>query len=212
MSPPNASYRSLVQVAQRLRRMSGWDAPALPALFLVTDPQRTPDPAALAARLPIGAGVIYRAFGDPAAAAVGQSLMALARERGLLVLIGADAALAAQIGADGVHLPERSLADASRLRVRFPSWVITGAAHSGSALRRAAGLGLDAALLSPVFESRSPSAGRPLGPVRFTRLVRAARLPVFALGGVTATTAPRLLGSRAFGVASIDGLAEAMRR
>lgn len=212
MNSPTASYRTLARVAQRLRRMSGWRAPALPALFLVTDPLRTPDPVGLAARLPPGAGIIYRTFGDPGAAATGRALMAVARRRSLVVLIGSDAALAAQLCADGVHLPERSLNAASRLRARFPSWVITGAAHSETALRRAASLDLDAALLSPAFESRSPSAGRPLGPVRFAKWVRSAQLPVFALGGVNAVTAPRLIGSQAFGVASIDGLVEVLKR
>lgn len=212
MNPPAASYRSMARVAERLKTSSGWRAPALPSLFLVTDPRRTPDPAALAGKMPIGAGVIYRAFGDPAAASVGRALMQVARERGLTVLIGADARLAAEIGANGVHLPERRLAAARRLRVRFPNWVITGAAHSEAALRRAASVGLDAALLSPVFDSRSPSAGAPLGPVRFAKWVRVARLPVFALGGVSAATAPRLFGSHAFGVAAIDGLVEVLDR
>ncbi|MEO6338699.1 MAG: thiamine phosphate synthase [Caulobacteraceae bacterium] len=209
MNPPNASYRSLARVAQRLRETSGWYAPALPALFLVTDPRRVPDPVALASRLPPGTGVIYRAFGDPEAVATGRGLMAVAHRRGLTVLVGADASLAVELGADGIHLPERSLGAAPRLRGRFPSWIITGAAHGEAALRRAARLGFDAALLSPVFESRSPSAGRPLGPVRFAKWVRSARLPVFALGGVNAGTAPRLLASQAFGIASIDGVVEA---
>jgi len=206
MTFPNASFRSLARVAQRLRGMSGWPAQALPALFLITDPQRTPDPLGLLGDLPPGAGVIYRAFGDPAALTMGRSLVAVARRGGLVVLIGADATLAAELGADGVHLPERSVGAAVRLRSRYPSWIITGAAHSETALRRAARVGLDAALLSPAFESRSPSAGRPLGPVRFAKWVRSAQLPVFALGGVNAVTAPRLLASQAFGLAAVDGL------
>lgn len=210
MSPPSSPFRSLPRLAERLRATSGWRAPGLPALFLVTDPRRTPDPAGLADRLPSGAGVIYRTFGDPEALATGRRLMAIARRRGLMVLIGADAALAAKLGADGVHLPERRLGAAPRLRARFPSWIITGAAHNEAALRRAARLSLDAALLSPVFESRSPSAGTPLGPVRFAQMVRSARLPVLALGGMNSVTASRLLASQAFGVAAIDGLFEVL--
>lgn len=212
MSSPSASYRSLARVAQRLRLTSEWRAPALPALFLLTDPKRTPDPIGLAERLPRGAGVIYRAFGDPGAAEIGRGLVAVARRLGLVVLVGADAALAAEVHADGVHLPERLLHAAPRIRARFPSWLITGAAHSELALRRGARFDLDAALVSPVFDSRSPSAGRPLGAVRFAKWVRSAQLPVFALGGVTAATAPRLSGSQAFGVASIDGVVEAFDR
>jgi thiamine-phosphate pyrophosphorylase len=178
----------------------------LPALLLVTDPQRTPDPLAAAARLPRGAGVIYRAFGHPGAVEIGRALAALCRRRGLVLLVGADEALAARIGARGLHLPERDLARARRVAARRPGWILTGAAHSGAALARAADCGLAAALLSPVFESNSPSAKRALGSLRFARLARPARLPVYALGGINGDTALRLASSGAVGLAAVEAL------
>ena len=181
----------------------------LPPLFLVTDPARIPDPAAAAARLPRGAGVIYRALGRPDALEVGMRLARTARRRGLVLLVGADEALAAAIGADGLHLPERALHRAPRVRARRPRWLVTGAAHGARALAR--GRALDALLLSPVFESRSPSAGRPLGPVRFAALVRRADVAVYALGGIKADAARRLLASGAAGLAAVDGLNEVGR-
>lgn len=180
---------------------------ALPPLFFVTDPKRTPDPAAVARTLPRGCGVIYRSFGDPAAVGVGRALAAIARARGLVLLVGADAGLAAAVGAHGVHLPERAVGQARRLRARRPGWIVTGSAHSARALAGAKRSGLDAVLLSPVFDSRSPSAGRPLGIVRFAALVRGAGLPVYALGGVDARTVMRLKGSGAAGVAAVEGVA-----
>ncbi len=157
--------------------------------------------------LPAGAAVIYRAFGDPKRAATGVALRRLARARKLVFLVGADVQLARRLGADGVHLPERLLRLAPGLRRAHPAWLITGAAHSARAIRAAARLGLDAALVSPVFASRSPSAGRPLGGLRFAALVRGARLPIVALGGIDATTARQLARSGAAGLAAIDGLA-----
>jgi thiamine-phosphate pyrophosphorylase len=62
-----------------------------------------------------------------------------------------------------------------------------------------------------VFESASPSAGRPLGPVRFAALARRAGLPVYALGGVRTKNAPRLLGSGAAGLAMVEGLIQALK-
>ncbi|WP_343868577.1 thiamine phosphate synthase, partial [Caenispirillum bisanense] len=56
----------------------------------------------------------------------------------------------------------------------------------------AAVLGADAALLSPVFPTRSHPGAATLGPWRFSLWAGAARLPVVALGGVTAATARRL--------------------
>ncbi len=173
---------------------------------MVTDPARTPDPAAIARRLPRGAGVIFRAFGSADALETGRALAAVARRRGLVLLVGADETLAARIGAQGVHLPERLAHLAGPIKRRRPGWIVTVAAHGLAALLKARRAGADAVLLSPVFPSASSSAGAPLGPVRFAGLVRSGRTAVFALGGVNERTAPRLLGSGAAGIAAVDGL------
>lgn len=152
--------------------------------------------------------MVFRAFGRPDAEAVGRRLAEVCAGCGLVLLVGADAELAARLGAAGLHLPERDLAAAPAARAQRPEWLITGAAHSAGALERAAKSGLDAALLSPVFASASPSAGAPLGVARFTELARAARLPVHALGGVSERTAPLLVNSGACGLATVGGLAD----
>jgi thiamine-phosphate pyrophosphorylase len=157
-------------------------------------------------RLPRGSAVIYRAFGSGDAETSGRQLRQLARARGLVFLVGADPRLASRLKADGVHLPERLMRLAPRLRQAQPNWLITTAAHTPRAVAAAARLGLDAALVSSVFASDSPSAGAPLGPLRFARLARAARLPVVALGGIEVRKARRLANSGAAGLAAIAGL------
>ncbi len=181
----------------------------LPPLLFLTDPERTPEPWRIAERLPEGAGVVFRAFRRPYALEVGRRLAETTRRRGLVLLVGADAELATALAADGVHLPERDLARTASLRLDHPDWLITGAAHSARALQGAVAAGADAALLSPVFESRSPSAGAPLGAARFVELVRDAGLPVYALGGITPLTAPELAASGACGLAAVEALAAA---
>jgi thiamine-phosphate pyrophosphorylase len=188
--------------------LRGGRAARLPRLLFVTDPARTPDPVAVAARLSRGAGVIYRSFGADDAYEVALALAKICRRRGLVLLIGADAALARAVRADGVHLPERMLRLGARIRRSRPKWLLTGAAHSLPAIRRAAASGLDAVLVSPVFDSRSPSAGRPLGPIRFAALRRQSPLPVIALGGITLRTARRVEATGAHGVAAVEGLVE----
>jgi thiamine-phosphate pyrophosphorylase len=158
-------------------------------------------------RLPRGSGVIYRAFGAADALTTARALKTVARRRGLTLLIGADEGLAAASHADGVHLPERLLRLAAGIRARHRGWIVTGAAHSGLAVHRAARNGCDAAVLSAVLPSRSASAGRPLGAVRFAGLVRQAAIPVIALGGVTNETAPGLVRTGAYGLAAVEGLA-----
>ncbi|EIZ79261.1 thiamine monophosphate synthase [Novosphingobium sp. Rr 2-17] len=64
----------------------------------------------------------------------------------------------------------------------------------------------DAIMLSPVFPTRSHPGAAPLGPARFRLLSTHSRLPVIALGGMTARRA------HAYGItrwAAIDGLATA---
>lgn len=191
--------------ARRLEKVRG---PAkAPVVFFFTDPDRGPDPEEVLKGLPTGAGVVFRTFGRPDAEALGRRLRALARRRRLLFLVGADEKLAARLKADGLHLPERLLRAAPRLRARRPLWVVTGAAHSGQALRRARRL--DAAFLSPAFPTRSPGprAGGPrrdLGPVRFALLVRGAASPAYALGGVTGARLRRLVPGSALGVGAVE--------
>jgi thiamine-phosphate pyrophosphorylase len=179
---------------------------ALPRLLFFTDPARTPDPEAAIRRLPRGAGVVYRAFGDPRAVETGRRLVSAARRRGLRLLAGADAGLASRIGADGVHLPERGAAKAGALRRARPGWIVTCAAHGAAAIVLARRAGADAVVVSPVFASASLSAGRPLGALGFAQLVRGARLPVYAMGGVNASTARRLARSGAAGLAAVEAL------
>ncbi|MDB5466341.1 MAG: thiE [Phenylobacterium sp.] len=176
----------------------------LPALLYFTDPVRTPDPEAIALTLPAGAAIVFRSFGAADAEARARRLLAIARARRLKLLIGADAALATRIGADGVHLPERLAHRARALRTAHPGWIVTAAAHSLRAARSAHAAGADAAVVSAVFPSRSPTAGAPIGPVRLAALVRRAGLPVYALGGVDEKTARRLVDAGLVGLAAVE--------
>ncbi|WP_363083062.1 thiamine phosphate synthase [Phenylobacterium sp. SCN 70-31] len=147
--------------------------------------------------------MVFRHFGAPDAEAGARRLLAIARRRGLLLLIGQDAALAARIGAHGVHLPQRLAHRAGPLRRARPGWLITAAAHDPAAARAP---GAHAVVVSPALPSRSPSAGRPLGPVRLAALARAAGRPVYGLGGIGDATARRLRASGLVGLAAVDGL------
>lgn len=201
-----AGVEALHGAALALKARARFVRPGLPPLLFFTDPERTPAPWRTAERLPEGCGVVFRAFGAADAPETGERLSAVCADRGLILLVGADAALARRLGAAGVHLPERLISAGPRLREEEPGWILTVAAHGPGALAAAAAAGADAAVLSPVFASRSPSAGEPLGGGRFEALVAAARLPVYALGGIDVNNAPELLGSGACGIAVVSAL------
>jgi thiamine-phosphate pyrophosphorylase len=209
-----SSLESLWRTARALHRgrskALGPRAPgakALPPLLFFTDPARIADPETIVRRLPRGSGIVYRAFGAPAALAFGRRLARVARERGVAFLVGADPNLARALRADGLHWPERLAFRRGinlRLRRRF---LLTGAAHGPAALVRSRGAGLDALVVSSIFPSSSPSAGRPVGPRRLAVLVRDSPAPVYALGGVDAQNARRLIPTGVIGVAAVEALA-----
>lgn len=175
---------------------------SLPPLLFFTDPARTPDPERTASELPPGSAIVYRHFGAPDAELHARRLKVIARARGLKLLIGQDMALAARIGADGIHLPQRLAGRAWAARQGHPGWIVTSAAHSLAAARASRA---DAVVISVALPSKSPSAGSALGPIRLAALIRAAGRSAYALGGVNDKTARRLLDAGLIGLAAVDG-------
>jgi thiamine-phosphate pyrophosphorylase len=197
------SLDALSRTAARLRPWVGVSDP-LPRLLFFTDPVRTPQPEAVAERLPTGEGIVYRPFGASDAVARGLRLAAIARRRGLVLLAGADPALAETIGADGLHLPQRLVETGPTLRAAHPAWRLTAAAHDATAVHAAERCGAEAVVVSPVFPSNSPSATNPLGVAAAGDIAKESVLPVYALGGVNATTAGTLISAGVYGLAAIE--------
>lgn len=201
--------RRLWAEAQALNRAAAAVSPAagrLPPLLFFTDGDRTPRPWETAARLPAGAGVVFRGFGADDAAETAQRLRDVTREAGVRLLIGADAGLAEAVGADGVHLPERMAGEAAGLRAAHSEWRITAAIHEARADFPVEGL--DALIASPVFPTLSASARRVLGLEGLTRIA-ALGLPTYVLGGINAETAARLSGSGVCGLAAVQAVRDA---
>lgn len=200
---------ALSRTAARLRPWLVRGKP-LPNLLFFTDPERTPDPERVAERLPAGAAVVFRAFGALDAAVQGRRLREITRRSGLLLLVGADPALALAVEADGLHLPERLASTLPDLRQAQPDWLITVAAHGLDAARAGAKIGADALVASPIFPSHSPSAGAPLGLEGLNRIVEAVETPVYALGGVRADTVAGLLNAGIVGIAAVEALSASL--
>ncbi len=200
--------RTLAEVAGELKRRR---LSALPALILVTDADRLPDPRDALRALPPGNAVLLRHYRDPHRAALARALAVLARARQHRLLIADDPDLARDVGAGGIHLPARRLRHAGLVRRRY-DWMVTAAAHSWLELSRAASLGVDAALVSPVFETSSHPGACPLGLHRFAALARFSPVPVYALGGIAARNAVLLRATDAVGIAAVGGLTPPIAR
>ncbi|MFT3722679.1 MAG: thiamine phosphate synthase [Hyphomonadaceae bacterium] len=206
LAQPQAAIRRKLLAASRLAKPArARNGTYLPRAFFLTDPDRTKNLLGVIANLPRGFGVIYRHYGAANRYVVGAALARACRRRGLILLVSADPALAVRIGANGVHWPEARL---TGIRPRHPRFIETAAAHSRAAIARTRRLGVDAAVVSTVFPSRSPSAGKALGPLRFRLIARSAGIPVYALGGINAQTASCAM-SHAAGWAAIDAVMDA---
>lgn len=178
----------------------------LPPLFFFTDPRRTPHPEDIAAHLPRGTGVIYRHFGERHAAQRARLLARIAGDNGLALLIGNDVEMALEVGAHGVHLPERALDGAQALRRDHPGLRLTAACHGIDAMAKSAEQSLDAVFVSPVFVSHSASAAGvvPLGVAGARDIALTSPVPVYGLGGINCDTVTRLHDSGLAGVAAVD--------
>ena len=176
----------------------------LPGGFFLTDTERTPDPMAAIARLPRGYGVIFRHYDCPGRPELAGKVARLCRARRLLLVVAGDLALARDVGAKGLHLPE-FLALRGRPHALPAQWLLTVAAHSPKALARAAAIGADAALAGPAFPTASHPGAIALGPHRLARMLQVARIPVYALGGVNETTMRKLPTQKLAGTAGISG-------
>lgn len=186
-------------------------AQGVPPLVLVLEPDRTPDPGALIARLPRKAAVLFRHFGRADWLADGPRLARLARRRGVLFLVSWPAPPDLLSLAAGAHLPFRSSQRRSGgPRLRPGQW-LSAAFRTGTPHRNVLARRPDFLLLSPVFPSRSPGAvGRSvLGPVRLAAEITRSAVPIMGLGGVSEWRAMRVMGTGAAGIAAVDHLAGA---
>jgi thiamine-phosphate pyrophosphorylase len=171
----------------------------VPRLIVMTDRARLPDPAVVAAQLPRGSLIILRDYDAPDRRALGEIWRRLTRQYGLLLSVAADPALAQALKADGLHWPQGLLP----ARIRGPNRLVTASAHDQASVRRASRAGVDLVILSPVFPTQSHEGARPLRLYQFRRLLRAARVPIAALGGLNASNVRHLIAPRPAAFAGI---------
>jgi len=98
------------------------------------------------------------------------------------VLLHGDYTLANTLGADGVHLTSTQF-DVITEAKELGLYVIIST-HSHEEAKRAEELGADAITYSPIFFS--PGKGDPKGLEDLKEIVDKIRVPIFALGGITA--------------------------
>ena len=132
----------------------------------------------------------------------------LARSFGARLVVNdrVDVALAA--GADGAHLGQDDLPPEAARALLGGGAVVGFSTHGVAQAAAAALMPLDYVAVGPVFDTSSKQNPDPLVGLEGVRLARAAvgRLPLVAIGGITAETAASVLAAGADSVAVIGAL------
>jgi len=134
-----------------------------------------------------------------------KSALKLCRKYEARLLLNAAPGLAEDMDADGVHLTSQCLANLSE-RPLGRNRLVGVSCHNSHDLQKASELELDFAVLSPVLATKSHPDALPLGWEQFSELIEAARLPVYALGGMQQNMISKAQSHGAQGIAGISGL------
>jgi thiamine-phosphate pyrophosphorylase len=182
-------------------------------LYLIT-PERSPaeilrKTEALLAAAPRGRVAVQlraKSLARSELAELARELRIRTRESAAPLVISADLALAAEVGADGVQLPERGPSVEDALAA-LPNTALIGASrHDREGVLSAGRGGAAFVTLSPVFFV--PDKSEPLGIERFRAIANASTIPVLALGGITAERARLAVRAGAHGIAVVRELFE----
>lgn len=119
-----------------------------------------------------------------------------------LLLVNGLLAAALDAGADGVHLPE----SAPPARRPHEGFLVGRSVHSLEAARRAEAEGADYLIAGPVYETRSHPGREPAGLSLIEEVAYGARVPVLAIGGVSAERVEEVVRAGASGVAVISAV------
>jgi thiamine-phosphate pyrophosphorylase len=165
-----------------------------PRIWLMTDECMGDRMWEVIARLPQGAGLIFRHYSLPAGARedLATRVAEAADQQQITLAVAADVDLAKRVGAKLVHNPGR----------RDDDLPFSVSVHSMEEVSRSKGAAL--AFISPVFATSSHPGQEPLGTRPAGEIARATGVPAIALGGMDAEKFAQIEHEGFYGWAGID--------
>jgi thiamine-phosphate diphosphorylase len=138
-------------------------------------------------------------------AALAAEALVLCRQHGAQLLLNCPVELALALDADGIHLNSRQLAGLSERPLTDDRWV-AASCHNREEVLQAMAIDADFCVLSPVLPTTSHPTAAPLGWERFSQIVAATNIPVYALGGMDEDQIEVALEHGGQGIAAITAL------
>ncbi len=114
------------------------------------------------------------------------------------------------IGSHGVHLRESSLPAQVVRGLLRPEQLLGRSVHSIEGVTTAERQGVDFVVLGPIYDTPSKRGyGLPLGLQVLEQAARTSRIPIFAIGGITASRAGEVRRAGGFGIAVLSSILSA---
>lgn len=138
--------------------------------------------------------------------ALALELMPICREAGVPFVIDDDVALAAEVGADGVHVGQEDLACAEARRILGPDAIVGVSAQTVDQARAAERAGASYLGVGALHPTATKPDAVDVTMAELRRICEAVSIPVVGIGGVDASTAHELAGSVVAGGAVVSAL------
>lgn len=182
-------------------------------LYAVTDRAWTHDAEGLlrqvAAAVDGGAGIVQlreKHMGQADFLAEAERFVALCREKGAVSIINDNVEIAAQVGADGVHIGQEDL-EAGRARELLGTDKVIGvSAHSVAEALAAQAAGADYLGVGAAFVTGTKTDAKPIERATIRAVTSSVPIPVVAIGGITRGNLPELAGLGLAGAAVASAL------
>jgi thiamine-phosphate pyrophosphorylase len=185
-----------------------------PFLYPIIDTEvchaRGRDPLALAAAYVSGGARMLqlrqKAGSSAAFLELADSLVALARPTGAIVIINDRADIARLSGAGGVHVGQDDLSPADVRKVVGPTAVVGLSTHDASQIEAALRTDVTYIAVGPIFGTTTKETGYAARGLELLSQAAGRGKPVVAIGGITLDRVPALVAAGAAGVAVISDL------
>ena len=180
---PNTKINKLLDYSKGIKTKDN----KLPKIIIIFNEDDFDEKKFLNLKIPKESAFLLRSYKVKGRKKIAKQLLKFCKMKKLKLLIASDIKLAEDINAHGVHFPEYMIKKKNLI-----NWVIDKIIKF---------FDIDAALLSPVFSSKSHPNKKNLGINKFSKIVKKTKLPIYALGGINIKNIKSLLRTDIIGYA-----------